>query len=212
MIRPSASVRELREAEEALNLPPFTRALIERRLFRMGLNPGPADGVFDEAPSEAPEAPADDVGHVTMLQRTPTYFRAGRNADELADTLRELEIPEEWKAPVAEALLDLEESVARAERERAEALRAQLKKQRAGAATATAAQREAEARLAAAERDFVTQLAEIEFALGDGLQLLALELVQVGDEPLVDMVGQQEHLDIVLFEDLEMRTEACRGE
>ena len=34
--------------------------------------------------------------HVTVLQRSPTYFWSGRNVNELADTLRELEIPEEW--------------------------------------------------------------------------------------------------------------------
>lgn len=34
--------------------------------------------------------------HVTMLQRTPTFFSAGRNADELANALRNLEIPQEW--------------------------------------------------------------------------------------------------------------------
>jgi cation diffusion facilitator CzcD-associated flavoprotein CzcO len=39
---------------------------------------------------------ADDVGHVTMLQRSPTYFRAARNANELADMLRELKIDETW--------------------------------------------------------------------------------------------------------------------
>ncbi len=37
-----------------------------------------------------------DVGHITMLQRSPTYFRAGRNVNELADLLREVDIPEEW--------------------------------------------------------------------------------------------------------------------
>jgi cation diffusion facilitator CzcD-associated flavoprotein CzcO len=31
-----------------------------------------------------------------MLQRSPTYFRAGRNAIEIAETLRELQIDEEW--------------------------------------------------------------------------------------------------------------------
>ena len=35
-------------------------------------------------------------GHVTMLQRSPTYFRTGRNAIELAETLRQLQISEEW--------------------------------------------------------------------------------------------------------------------
>jgi len=39
---------------------------------------------------------AADAAHVTMLQRSPTFFFTGRNANELADTLRELEIPDEW--------------------------------------------------------------------------------------------------------------------
>lgn len=34
--------------------------------------------------------------HVTMLQRSPTYFRAGRNAIELAEELRQLEVDETW--------------------------------------------------------------------------------------------------------------------
>lgn len=39
---------------------------------------------------------ADDTAHVTMLQRTPTYFVPGRNVDELADELRGLEVDEQW--------------------------------------------------------------------------------------------------------------------
>lgn len=39
---------------------------------------------------------AEDCGHVTMLQRSPTYFRTGRNAIPLAEELRELGIAEEW--------------------------------------------------------------------------------------------------------------------
>jgi len=39
---------------------------------------------------------ADDVAHITMLQRSPTYFAPGRNVDDMADQLRDLEIPEEW--------------------------------------------------------------------------------------------------------------------
>jgi cation diffusion facilitator CzcD-associated flavoprotein CzcO len=39
---------------------------------------------------------AGDCAHVTMLQRSPTYFIPGRNANELADTLRELKIDESW--------------------------------------------------------------------------------------------------------------------
>ncbi len=41
-------------------------------------------------------AMAPDCEHITMLQRSPTYFVTGKNANELADTLRELEIKEEW--------------------------------------------------------------------------------------------------------------------
>ena len=39
---------------------------------------------------------AGECGHVTMLQRSPTYFIPGRNENELADQLRELEIDETW--------------------------------------------------------------------------------------------------------------------
>ena len=39
---------------------------------------------------------ADKCGHVTMLQRSPTYFITGRNVIELAETLRQLQISEEW--------------------------------------------------------------------------------------------------------------------
>jgi cation diffusion facilitator CzcD-associated flavoprotein CzcO len=39
---------------------------------------------------------AQDVDHVTVLQRSPTYFATGRNANDLADQLRQLEINEEW--------------------------------------------------------------------------------------------------------------------
>ena len=38
---------------------------------------------------------AGDTAHTTLLQRSPTYFIPGRNENELANTLRELEIPEE---------------------------------------------------------------------------------------------------------------------
>jgi cation diffusion facilitator CzcD-associated flavoprotein CzcO len=34
--------------------------------------------------------------HVTMLQRSPTYYRTGRNAVEIADELRALQIDEAW--------------------------------------------------------------------------------------------------------------------
>ncbi len=39
---------------------------------------------------------ADDTAHVTMLQRSPTFFRTGRNAIPLADELRNLGVQEAW--------------------------------------------------------------------------------------------------------------------
>lgn len=39
---------------------------------------------------------AGKCGHVTMLQRSPTYFRTGRNAIDLAETLRQLQVDESW--------------------------------------------------------------------------------------------------------------------
>jgi cation diffusion facilitator CzcD-associated flavoprotein CzcO len=39
---------------------------------------------------------AGRCSHVTMLQRSPTFYITGRNANALADTLRELDINAEW--------------------------------------------------------------------------------------------------------------------
>jgi cation diffusion facilitator CzcD-associated flavoprotein CzcO len=39
---------------------------------------------------------ADETEHVTMLQRSPTFYLVRPNVNELADTLRELDIPDEW--------------------------------------------------------------------------------------------------------------------
>lgn len=39
---------------------------------------------------------AGKATHVTMLQRSPTYFLTGRNVNDLAQMLRELEIDEHW--------------------------------------------------------------------------------------------------------------------
>jgi cation diffusion facilitator CzcD-associated flavoprotein CzcO len=39
---------------------------------------------------------AAECRHITMLQRSPTFYRTGRNAIEIADELRELEIDETW--------------------------------------------------------------------------------------------------------------------
>ncbi|MGI9346348.1 MAG: flavin-containing monooxygenase, partial [Gammaproteobacteria bacterium] len=39
---------------------------------------------------------SEKAQHVTMLQRSPTYFFTGENRNELADRLRDLDIPPEW--------------------------------------------------------------------------------------------------------------------
>ena len=39
---------------------------------------------------------ADDCEHVTVLQRSPTYFIPGRNINETAEHLRKLDVKEEW--------------------------------------------------------------------------------------------------------------------
>src|SRR3954462_3170260 len=39
---------------------------------------------------------AGDCAHVTMLQRSPTWFRTGRNAIEITQTLRKLQVDETW--------------------------------------------------------------------------------------------------------------------
>ncbi|MBE7638410.1 NAD(P)-binding domain-containing protein [Sneathiella sp. P13V-1] len=41
-------------------------------------------------------AMADKTGHITMLQRSPTYFSAAPNRNNVTEMLRELDVPEEW--------------------------------------------------------------------------------------------------------------------
>jgi cation diffusion facilitator CzcD-associated flavoprotein CzcO len=41
-------------------------------------------------------AMAPDCGHITVLQRSPTYFLPATNRDQLADTLREIDVPADW--------------------------------------------------------------------------------------------------------------------
>ena len=41
-------------------------------------------------------AMAPDCAHVTVLQRSPTFFIPARNANDLADQLRQLEVDESW--------------------------------------------------------------------------------------------------------------------
>lgn len=72
-------------------------------------------------------AMADKTAHITMLQRSPTYFAPGENRNELADSLRELDVPEEWVHEIVRRriLHDMRE-VTRRSFEEPEALKAEL--------------------------------------------------------------------------------------
>ncbi len=54
---------------------------------------------------------ANECGHVTMLQRSPTWFRTGRNAIALADELRQLQIDEAWIHEIVRRKILYEQSV-----------------------------------------------------------------------------------------------------
>jgi cation diffusion facilitator CzcD-associated flavoprotein CzcO len=54
---------------------------------------------------------AGETAHVTMLQRSPTFFRTGRNAIELADELRRLQIDEAWIHEIVRKKILYEQSV-----------------------------------------------------------------------------------------------------
>ena len=70
---------------------------------------------------------AADCEHVTVLQRSPTYFSPGRNQNELADTLRQLEIDETWiHEIVRRKILFDQEAVTRLALEQPEAVKTQL--------------------------------------------------------------------------------------
>ncbi|MBP6720594.1 MAG: NAD(P)/FAD-dependent oxidoreductase [Rhodoferax sp.] len=70
---------------------------------------------------------ADQCEHVTMLQRTPTFFSTGQNADALADELRKLEINPQWIHEIMRRKVVKERSdLIRRARTRPDALKAQL--------------------------------------------------------------------------------------
>jgi cation diffusion facilitator CzcD-associated flavoprotein CzcO len=72
---------------------------------------------------------AGECEHVTVLQRSPTYFWSGRNANELADTLRELDVPEEWTHEIVRRkILHDQEAVTRLSFEAPELVRDELLK------------------------------------------------------------------------------------
>ncbi|RAI57523.1 flavin-containing monooxygenase [Roseicella frigidaeris] len=51
-----------------------------------------------------------EAAHVTMLQRSPTYFRTGRNAIELAEELRALQVDETWIHEIVRRKILLEQA------------------------------------------------------------------------------------------------------
>jgi len=53
----------------------------------------------------------DAAAHVTMLQRSPTYFRTGRNAIALAEELRALQIDEAWVHEIVRKKILFDQSV-----------------------------------------------------------------------------------------------------
>ena len=45
-------------------------------------------------------AMAPECAHITVLQRSPTYYFPAVNRNELAETLREIDVPEDWPTPL----------------------------------------------------------------------------------------------------------------
>ncbi len=70
---------------------------------------------------------AGDCAHVTLLQRSPTYFIPARNQNELADMLRDLEVDETWiHEIVRRKILHDQEMLTRRCMEEPEAVKAEL--------------------------------------------------------------------------------------
>ena len=72
-------------------------------------------------------AMADDCDHITMLQRSPTYFHAPVNRHELSDMLMELDVPDEWRHEICRRkFLHDQQIIARRSFEEPEALKQDL--------------------------------------------------------------------------------------
>ena len=56
-------------------------------------------------------AMAADCGHITMLQRSPTWYRSGRNAIPLAEELRQLQVDETWIHEIVRRRILLDQAV-----------------------------------------------------------------------------------------------------
>jgi cation diffusion facilitator CzcD-associated flavoprotein CzcO len=70
---------------------------------------------------------AADCNHVTVLQRSPTYFIPGRNENELVDKLRELGIKETWIHEIARReILLLQDEFTRRSREEPDLVKDEL--------------------------------------------------------------------------------------
>ena len=72
-------------------------------------------------------AVANDVEHVVMLQRSPTYFIPGRNAIEIAEQLRALQVDEAWIHEITRRqILKTQDDFTRRSKEEPEAVKAEL--------------------------------------------------------------------------------------
>ncbi len=72
-------------------------------------------------------AMAKDCEHITMLQRSPTYFFAAPNRNDLVETLRELDVPEEWTHDIARRkVLSDQKNITRRSFEEPEVLKKEL--------------------------------------------------------------------------------------
>ncbi len=72
-------------------------------------------------------AMAEQCGHITMLQRSPTYFAPAPNRNDVADMLRELDVPDEWTHEIVRRkILHDQQEVTRRSFEEPDALKAEL--------------------------------------------------------------------------------------
>ncbi|MDP6565852.1 MAG: NAD(P)/FAD-dependent oxidoreductase [Alphaproteobacteria bacterium] len=72
-------------------------------------------------------AMAGDCAHITMLQRSPTFFYARPNSNEVADMLRQLDIPEEWTHEIVrQQILKDQQEITRRSFEDSDALKDEL--------------------------------------------------------------------------------------
>ena len=56
-------------------------------------------------------AMAENCAHMIMLQRSPTYIYAQPNSNDVADMLRELDVPEEWTHEIIRRKIPLDQEI-----------------------------------------------------------------------------------------------------